>query len=88
MVKIRTFQLKLRVKEGLIVYVTKERSGPDHLLKIGKNPTKERSLFIHDRRTNSIRLAASPSLAISNQYGRGVKLGGNVVLRKYSRSKT
>lgn len=88
MVFIRAFQLRLRVKGGRTVYVTRERSGPDHLLKIGKNPSKERSLFIHDRRTNSIRLAASPSLAISNQYGRGVKLGGNVVLRKWRKSKT
>lgn len=70
------------------MYVTKERSGPDHLLQIGSSPSQERSLFIRDKRTNSIRLASSPTLAISNQSGRGNKVGGNVVLRKYKKSKT
>lgn len=88
MINIRVFQLKLRMKGGKTVYVTKERSGPDHLLKIASRPNKERSLFIMDRRTSTIRLAVSPTLAVSNQFGRGMKLGGNVVLRKYDGSPT
>jgi len=76
------------MKNGRTLYVTKQRIGPDHIMKIGKRVSKERSLFIFDKRTNSIRLAASPTLAISNQNGRGLKLGGNVVLRKYSGSGT
>lgn len=82
------FQLSLDTKGGRTIYVSKERSGPDHMLKIGSKVSKERSLFIFDKRTNSIRLAASPTLALSNQYGRGEKLGGNVVLRHYENSST
>lgn len=87
-VNLRTFQLKMSMKGGRIVYVNKEKSGPDHLLMLAKKPSKSRSLFILDKRTSSIRLASAPHLAMSNQATRGVKLGGNVVLRKYNESKT
>jgi len=87
-VNLRTFQLKMAIKGGRIVYVNKEKSGPDHLLMLSKKPSKSRSLFILDKRTSSIRLASAPHLAMSNQATRGVKLGGNVVLRKYNESKT
>jgi hypothetical protein len=80
--------LKLAVPGGRFVYVTKERSGPDHLLMLGKSPSLARTLFIKDKRTSTIRLAVAPHLALANQYTRGVKLGGNVVLRKFNGEKT
>lgn len=47
----KVFSISLKMKGGMTLYVTKERSGPDHLIKIGKRVSKERSLFVMDERT-------------------------------------
>ena len=64
--RLRVFSLTTYTRPYRYIAVTRERSGPDHLLKLKKRPEKERSFFIQDKRTNTFRLAAAPHLAMSN----------------------
>jgi len=77
------FLIKLAAKGDRNLYLSKEKIGNEFVVKLGKKPNNWRSWFIMDKRSNTVRLFTQPHLALSNQSGKGVKPGANIVMRAY-----
>lgn len=77
------FVITVNDKGNRNVFLSKEKLGPDFVLKLLKKPKSWRSWFIMDKRTGSIRLYTQRHLAISNRAGKNSKPGAPLVLRKY-----
>lgn len=66
------------------LYMSNQRDGAEYLAKIKSNIYNERSWFVYDTRTRSIRLAHKPEYALANKRGIEFAKGLNVVFRSYA----
>jgi len=81
------FQIISNMKGGRKIYASKQKQGEDIVLKISDDFNDWRTMFIVDKRTQSVRLHSNKALALSNQVSKvpkdRLKTGKNVMLRKF-----
>jgi len=82
------FQIVLGAKGKRKVYLSKEKSGDDFVLKISKEDKGWRSWFVMDKSRERVLLYTQPHLSLSVKAGKGVKPGQALVMRKVDKEDT
>lgn len=80
------FQLRPSEDHSYAVYVSDQKQGGGNTLKINREKMGDKSWFIYDHRTKSLRLEKNRDLALSNHYTSGgdmLKEGKNAIFRKF-----
>lgn len=77
------FALQLTMPGKRRVFMSKVNTMGGYLAKIKQGINNDKSQFIFDKRTNSVRLFSDRSMALSNQLGKGSKRDYNAVFRKF-----
>jgi len=80
------FQIQLGAKGKRNVFLSKEKSGDDFVLKISKEDKGWRSWFIMDKSRTTIRLFTQPHLTMSVKAGKGIKPGAALTMRKFDKT--
>lgn len=65
------------------MFRSKQANGAEFVAKIKGGVRDWRAILIWDRRSNSLRLDSNRNMALSNQDGKGRKIGKNVAFRVF-----
>jgi hypothetical protein len=84
---LKPFFIVLSGKGNRKVFMSKQKLGIDRVAKIKVNPPAKNSVFLFDKRTNTIRLASERNFVLSNKMGKGMKAGHEAVFRRILNSK-